>query len=91
MYLDNILIIGKTSEDHLENVARVLDQLQEAGLKLKLCKCNFFTETGSEYLGHTISDQGISPDARKVEAIKNFPTPIDPKVIKVIFGPCFLL
>ena len=42
VYLDDILIIGKTFEDHLENVARVLDQLQEAGLKLKPSKCNFY-------------------------------------------------
>ena len=35
VYLDDILIIGKIFEDHLENVARVLDRLQEAGLKLK--------------------------------------------------------
>ena len=42
VYLDDILIIGKTFEDHLENVARVLDRLQEAGLKLKPSKCNFY-------------------------------------------------
>ena len=35
VYLNDILIIGKTFEDNLEYVARVLDRLQEAGLKLK--------------------------------------------------------
>ena len=73
VYLDNILIIGKIFEDHLENVARVLDRLQEAGLK---SKCNFLLKQ-FQYLGHTISDLGISPDAKKVVAVKNFPKPTD--------------
>ena len=40
VYLDDILIIGKTFENHMENVARVLDRLREAGLKLKPSKRN---------------------------------------------------
>ena len=80
-----ILIIGKTFEDHLENVARVLDRLQEAGLKLKPSKCNFLLKQ-VQYLGHTISDRGISPDARKVEAVKNFPKPIDLKSLRSFLG-----
>ena len=80
VYLDDILIIGKTFEDHLEYVARVLDQLQEAGLK---SKCNFLLKQ-FQYLGHTISDL---TDAKKVEAVKNFPN----LLIEVVFRPCFLL
>ena len=41
VYLDDILIVGRTLEEHLENIARVLDGLQEAGLKLKTSKCHF--------------------------------------------------
>ena len=85
VYLDDILIIGKTFEDHLENVARVLDRLQEAGLKLKPSKCNFLLKQ-VQYLGHTISDRGISPDARKVEAVKNIPKPIDLKSLRSFLG-----
>ena len=85
VYLDDILIIGKTFEDHLENVARVLDRLQEAGLKLKPSKCNFLLKQ-VQYLGHTISDRGISPDARKVKAVKNFPKPIDLKSLRSFLG-----
>ena len=85
MYLDDILIIGKTFEDHLENVARVLDRLQEAGLKLKPSKCNFLLKQ-VQYLRHTISDLGISPDAKKVEAVKNFPKPTDLKSLRSFLG-----
>ena len=85
VYLDDILIIGKTFEDHLENVARVLDQLQEAGLKLKPSKCNFILKQ-VQYLGHAISNLGISPDAKKVEAVKNFLKPTDLKSLRSFLG-----
>ena len=81
MYLDNILIIEKTFEEHLENIARVLSQLHEAGLKLKPSKCHFLLRQ-VQYLGDTISDQGISPDAIMVEAVKNFPKPTDLKLLR---------
>ena len=72
VYLDYILIIGKTFEEHLENITRILDQLHQAGLKLKHSKCHFLLKQ-FQYLGHTISDRGISPDATKIEAVKSFP------------------
>ena len=84
VYLDNILIIEKTFEEHLENIARVLSQLHEAGLKLKPSKCHFLLRQ-VQYLGDTISDQGISPDATKVEAVKNFPKPTNLKLLRRSF------
>ena len=85
VYLDDILIIGKTFEEHLENIARVLDQLHEAGLKLKPSKCHFLLRQ-VQYLGHTISDQGISPDATKIEAVKNIPKPINLRLLRSFLG-----
>ena len=85
VYLDDILIIGKTFEEHLKNIARVLDRLQEAGLKLKPSKCHFLLRQ-VQYLGHTISDQGISPDASKIEAVKSFPEPTDLKSLRSFLG-----
>ena len=41
MYIDNILVAGKTSQEHLNNLAAVLNRLQEAGLRLKREKCSF--------------------------------------------------
>ena len=79
-----ILIIGKTFEEHLENITRVLSQLHEAGLKLKPSKCHFLLRQ-VQYLGHTISDQGVSPDATTIEAVKNFPKPTDLKLLRRLF------
>ena len=55
-------------------MGKVLTRLEEAGLRLKPSKCAFAQEK-VEYLGHTLSASGVSPNDKKVEAVKNFPTP----------------
>ena len=42
VYLDDVIIMGRTFDDHLKNLALVLVCLQDAGLKLKPEKCTFF-------------------------------------------------
>ena len=41
VYLDNILVFSKTFEEHLDNLRKVFQQLQHAGLHLKPKKCSF--------------------------------------------------
>ena len=41
VYLDNIMIVSKSSEEHLQHVEKVLTNLEEVGLKLKPKKCAF--------------------------------------------------
>ena len=40
-YLDDILVSGKTEQEHLTHLAQVLDRLDSAGIKLKKEKCAF--------------------------------------------------
>ena len=54
IYLDDIIIHGRTFEEMLSNLDRVLNKLQEAGLKLKARKCQLFQKE-VEYLGHVVS------------------------------------
>ncbi len=72
MYLDDILIMGKTEEEHLSNLDQVLKRISQAGLRLKQCKCSFQAESVT-YLGHQISAQGLYPVPEKVRAIKEAP------------------
>ena len=61
VYMDDIVIIGKTFHQHLTNVQDVLDKLRQAGLHLKPGKCTFFQEEVS-YLGHVVSARGVATD-----------------------------
>ena len=97
VYIDDIVIMGETFEEHLVNLRAVLERLGQAKLKLKLKKCRF-AEAEVEYLGHVVSSKGLATDPRKVESVKNFPRPQDLRSVRSFLGlasyyrrfiPCF--
>ena len=73
-YIDDILVIGVTFEEHLSNLEEVLQRLQRAGLKLKPSKCTLAKEEVT-YLGYVVSSKGVHTDPRKVQAVQEFPVP----------------
>ena len=74
VYLDDIIVYGKTPEELLEGLGNVFENLRKAGLKLKPSKCNFFKEK-INFLGHTVCKEGISTCPEKVQAIQDWPIP----------------
>ena len=52
----------------------MFDCLKKAGLKLKPSKCCFLRRY-LKFLGHIVSDKGVSPDPDKLKAIHDFPVP----------------
>ena len=73
-YLDDILVTGKTDEDHLRILEMVLQRLQEHGVRLRQDKCRFFQQS-VEYLGHWVDADGIHTSQTKIEAITGAPPP----------------
>ena len=69
VYIDDIVIMGKTFERHLQNLILVLERLRRAGLRLKPSKCSLFQEK-VVYLGHVVTREGIHTDPEKVNAVK---------------------
>ena len=74
VYTDDILATGKTEQDHLRNLEKVLRCLNQAGLRLKRAMCASMLSS-VEYLGHRISAEGIQPTQEKVRAIAESPIP----------------
>lgn len=74
VFLDDILIYSATVEDHIEHLTKVMDQLRKHQFFLKQSKCSF-GQSSLEYLGHIISNQGVSTDPRKVAAMLHWPAP----------------
>jgi len=73
-YLDDILIFGRTFEEHCDRLGRVLEAIGDAGLTLNPKKC-IFGAREVKFLGHLVSYEGIKPNPAKIEAIKDFPRP----------------
>ena len=85
IYLDDIVIFSKDPVSHLERLEAVFRKLEEASLKLKPSKCELFWRKLA-YLGHVISAEGVATDESKIEAIKNWPTPITVTDVRSFFG-----
>ncbi|KAL9961178.1 hypothetical protein ACROYT_G030076 [Oculina patagonica] len=83
--LDNILITGSSTEEHLDNIEKVLGRLSDAGLRLKAGKCQFMKSV-LECLGHRIDAEGFHPVEAKVKAIKEAPTQTNPSELKSFLG-----
>ena len=73
VYLDDIIVFGRTFEETLARLRCVMDWLQAAGLKLKASKCKWF-QRSVQYLGHIVSSKGIECDPEKIATIKDWPT-----------------
>ncbi|CAG2222283.1 unnamed protein product [Mytilus edulis] len=72
--VDDILITGKTREEHLNTLSEVLSRFKRIGIRLKKQKCVFMAEE-VVYLGFKINKHGIYPVESKVEAINKIPSP----------------
>ena len=85
MYLDDILVIGGSFEDHMKNLCEVFGRLREFGLCLKPSKCHLGKRQVT-YLGYNVSVNGISADSSKVEAVRDFPPPRDVSAVRSFLG-----
>ena len=85
VYLDDIIICGKTFEEHLFNLRAVFECLKQAGLKLQPTKCAFARKK-VEFLGHIVSEDGIATDPAKIEKVANWPEPTSTKEVQQFLG-----
>ena len=69
----------------LEKMEKVLKLLSDAGLTLNLKKCQFVI-TEVEFLGYTVSEKGIQPGRRKLQAILDFPIPTNVQGVRMFIG-----
>lgn len=74
VYLDDLILISETFEEHVELMELVLNKLETAGLTINFDKCKF-CRSELKYLGYIVDGDGLRTDPDKVEKIVNFPKP----------------
>lgn len=85
VYLDDILVYSKSEEEHLIHVAKVLEALEKAELKIS-GKKSVLCATEMQFVGHLISKDGIRVMPDKVEAIKEWPRPENVYDVRAFLG-----
>lgn len=85
VFLDDICIYSKTSEDHLIHIDKVLSILQQHQLYVGLDK-SAFGQHEISFLGHVISADGVKPDPKKVLAVQEWPAPKTVREVRAFLG-----
>ena len=85
VYLDDIVVYGPSLKEHNKHLIEIMRRLRKNNLKLQPDKCEFLRKEVI-YLGHIITENGITPDPTKLEAVKNFPQPKTVKNIQAFIG-----
>ena len=84
-YVDDIIIFGRSFPQHLERLDSVLARLRNANLKLKPSKRSFGKRSVS-FLGHIISERGISTDPDKLKRIQEWLRPRKQTAVREFLG-----
>jgi hypothetical protein len=74
LFMNDILIYSRTLDDHVQHIRLVLQTLLQHKLFLKFKKCAF-AQQNIEYLGHVLSNDGVSTDPSKIDAMVNWHVP----------------
>lgn len=85
IYLDDVLVFGRTKEDHDDTLRRVLQTVREHNLSLNIKKCSFST-TVADFLGHLIENGEVRPDPTRLQPLMEFPLPNNAKALQRYLG-----
>lgn len=86
-YLDDLIILSETFNEHLQALQLVFERLKLFKLHLNRTKCSFACERAN-YLGHVITPQGILPSPEKTSAIQDMRPPQNVKQLLTFLQTC---
>lgn len=85
VYLDDIIVTGRTSAEHLKTLDVVLQRLKDTGLRVNRNKYKYM-RSQVEYCGHVISTKGIHQSPRKIENMLEMPSPQNQAQLRAFLG-----
>ncbi|KAL1140054.1 hypothetical protein AAG570_007031 [Ranatra chinensis] len=73
IYMDDIIVFSRSVEEHGTHLGQLLCRLQEFGLRASEEKSIFQSEL--RFMGHTVSERGVSTNFEKAQAVSALPLP----------------
>lgn len=86
-YLDDLIVISPTFNQHLKDLQTVFEQMRKMNLRVNRDKCQFVCQQ-FKYLGHIVTTEGIQTDPSKVSAIAELPAPRNVKQVQSFVSSC---
>ncbi len=86
-WMDDIIVTGKTQEEHDANLSKTMKKLNENDLRIQEEKLQLNVKE-VDFAGFHINKDGIRPKESKIKAIVDAPEPADKKQIKSFLGMC---
>ena len=84
-FLDDVVVLGKSFEDHMNNLRDVLRRFRSFRLKLKPRKCELFRRQ-VEFLGRMVGEDKVSLKPEHVQAVRDWPEPRTTKQVEKFLG-----
>ena len=84
-YLDDILVISQTFQEHIQTLEELALCLRKAGLTINIQKSKFCVKS-VKYLGYVVGQGQLKKDPDKVSAVENFPVLISVKAVRRFLG-----
>ena len=81
VFIDDVIIFGKTYEEQLHNLQLVFNRIKVANLKLSPKNCEFLKRK-VKFVGHIVSEEGIEIDPSKTDKVTNWPKPQTPEDVR---------
>jgi hypothetical protein len=85
VFIDDILVYSENEQDHVEHLRIILTRLRDHQLYAKFSKCEFWLKTVS-FLGHVLSESGISVDPSKVQEVMDWKAPTTVHEVRSFLG-----
>jgi hypothetical protein len=85
VFIDDILVYSKNEAEHTKHLHTILQRLRDHQLYAKLSKCDFWLRE-IKFLGHTISQDGVSVDPEKVQEVMDWKPPTTVRQIRSFLG-----
>lgn len=84
-FIDDIIVMGKTENDHDVALRWVMEKLNESGILLNQSKCEFKLSV-IDFVGHRFDEHGMTPSKSKVDAIRSFRQPSNGEEVRSFLG-----
>ena len=85
VYIDDILVASKNVKEHKVHLRQLFQRLQDHDLVVNVAKC-CFSLNKIDFLGHLITQHGITPSPSKVDAVRQFKQPSTVKGLQEFVG-----